>query len=274
MEKYSKSTIPIIESVYDTFTAAEKIIADYFINNINKNEDFSAANISTKLHISEASLTRFSQKCGYSGYREFIYTYKKNIERKPHIQDELIKRVLVDYEEILNKTYSLIDENQIKNIMTLILNAKHVYFYGIGSSGLTALEMKSRFMRLGLICDAFTDADMIKINSSLLTKDSLVIALSSSSDSPVILSALEQAQKNKAKTVLFTANKIEKIEQKCEEVVTVATSKNLSFGNRICPQFPLLVMIDILYACFLNSDFDTRKESFSNTLLALEEKED
>lgn len=269
MKKFSKSIVPIIESVYDNLTASEKIVADYFISNIDEKEDFSAANISKQLHVSEASLTRFSKKCGYSGYREFIYAYKENIEKKPHIQHELVKRVLADYEEILNKTYSLIDEEQLEKIMTLILEAKRVYFYGIGSSGLTALEMKSRFMRLGLICDAFTDADMMKINSALLDEDSLVIALSISSDSPAILSALDQAQKNMAQTVLFTANKNEYLTQKCTEVVTVATSENLSFGNRISPQFPLLVMIDILYAYFSNSDIDLRKESFSSTLLAL-----
>jgi len=45
----------------------------------------------------------------------------------------------------------------------------------------------------------------------------------------------------------------------------------LSFGNRISPQFPLLVIIDVLYAYFLRSDFDSRQEIFSSTLSALDE---
>jgi len=274
MHELSKSVIPIIETVYDTFTNSEKRVADYFINNIDQDEEFSAANISEKLHVSEASLTRFSKKCGYSGYREFIYIYKSNIAADPQIHHQLTKRVLSDYEEILNKTYSLIDEEQIEHIIKLIVEAKKVYFYGIGSSGLVASEMKSRFMRLGLQCDAFTDPDMIKMNSALMDEECVVITLSISSDSPVMLSALQQAKNNDAKLVLFTANQNNAFKDICDEVVSVATSKNLSYGNKISPQFPLLVIIDIFYAYFLNSDINTRKEYFMSTLLALDEKLD
>lgn len=272
MQDLNKSVVPIIESVYDTLTNSERTIADFFISNVNEKEDFSAANISSKLHVSEASLTRFSKKCGYEGYREFIYVYKTNIAEDPHIHRQLTKRVLADYDEILNKSYSLINEEQIEHIIELIIEAKRVYFYGIGSSGLVALEMKSRFMRLGLHCDAFTEPDMIKMNSALVDEDCVVITLSISSDSPVMLSALQQAQKNKAKLVLFTANKNNVFKDICDEIVSVATSKNLSFGNRISPQFPLLVIIDIFYAYFLNSDINTRREYFISTLSALDEE--
>lgn len=274
MQDLSKSAVPIIESVYDTFTNSEKTVADYFIHNMEEDEDFSASNISKKLHVSEASLTRFSKKCGYSGYREFIYAYKSNITEDSNIQHRLTKKVLADYDQILNKSYSLINEEQIERIIKLIIRAKRVYFYGIGSSGLVALEMKSRFMRLGLHCDAFTEPDMIKMNSALLDEDCVVITLSISSDSPIMLAALQQAKSNQAKLVLFTANKNNAFKDICDEIVPIATSRNLSFGNRISPQFPLLVIIDIFYAHFLNSDINTRKEHFISTLLALDEKLD
>lgn len=273
METLNKSAVPIIESVYDTLTNSEKEIADFFINNNDPDIDFSGSNISKLLHVSEASLTRFSKKCGYSGYREFIYLYRTGITEDPNIQHELTKKVLSDYEEILNKSFSLIDEEQIERIIELTIESKRVYFYGIGSSGLAATEMKSRFMRLGLVCDAITDQDMIKMNSALMDENCVVIALSISSGSTNMLSALKQAKKNKAKIILFTANKTNIFEEVVDETVLVATSKNLSFGNRISPQFPLLVMIDIFYAYFLNSDINTRKEHFLSTLMALDEKQ-
>ena len=181
MGKFYKSVIPVIESVYDSLTNAEKIVADFFIKNTDVDIDFSAQNIAQMMHVSEASITRFSKKCGYAGYREFIYVYNVQIAEPIDSHTLLTKNVLSDYEEILNKTYSLIDENQIQRIIEHILKAKRVYFYGIGSSGLVAQEMKSRFMRLGLYCDAFTDADLMRINSSLLTEEALVIALTISS---------------------------------------------------------------------------------------------
>lgn len=270
IESLSKSVIPIIESVYATLTSAERTIADFFISNTNEERDFSAKEIADLLHVSEASLTRFSKKCGYAGYREFIYVYKSHFVEETDNYNQLTRQVLADYDEILNKTYSLIDEYQVNRVVELILDSKRVYFYGIGSSGLVAHEMKSRFMRLGLHCDAFTDNDLIRMNSVLLDEDCVVIGLSVSSSTEVINLALERGHNNGAKTILLTANKKIETEKFCDEIVLIATSHNLNYGIRISPQLPLLVMIDIIYTYFSNSDYVSRKEIFSSTLQALD----
>ncbi|MGO4962080.1 MurR/RpiR family transcriptional regulator [Jeotgalibaca porci] len=272
MKKLTKSVVPIIESVFAELTQSEKVIATFFIENKDKAIDFSSNGISERIHVSEASLTRFAKKCGFTGYREFIYRYRTNINENENVQGELIQKVLTDYDEILSKTYSLIDEEQIRNIVAYFSESKRVYFYGIGSSGLVAKEMKLRFMRLGLYCDAITDPDTMKMNSALLDSDSLVIVLSISSKNPALLAAVEQAKKNNVKIVLFTANKTETYEKLCNEIVSIATRHNLSYGNRISPQFPLLVMLDAFYAYYLNSDVDNRAEKFTSTLEALDEK--
>lgn len=272
MEKLYKSVVPTIESVYDSLTNSEKTIADFFIQNNKEDIDLSASNVAELLHVSEASLTRFAKKCGFSGYREFIYAYSLNIATPPDTHTEITKNVLSDYEEILSKTFSLIDETQIERVIDYILSAKRVYFYGIGSSGLVAQEMKFRFMRLGLICDAFTESDMMRMNSSLLDEDSVVIALSISSSTPAVLNALEIAHTKNAKTILLTAKHKAELNAYCDEIVTIATRENLNYGNRISPQFPLLVLIDIIYAYFSRSDIKSRKEMFTSTLSAIDEE--
>ena len=75
MEHYARSIIPVIEYNYENFTALERTIADFFIQN-KKKRDFSAKAVSERLYVSEASLSRFAKKCGFRGYREFIYQYE------------------------------------------------------------------------------------------------------------------------------------------------------------------------------------------------------
>lgn len=271
MEKLNASVVPVIESTYNNMTNTEKIIADYFISNTSHEEDFSALSISEKLHVSEASLTRFAKKCGYSGYREFIFAYKENISNDFQIENQVTKRVLSDYEKISEKTYSLIDEKQIKRIANLVMKANRICFYGIGSSGLVALEMKSRTMRLGLYSDAFNDPDLMKMNSALLDENSIAIAFSISSETSVIYRALENANKNHAKTILFTANIKEPFKNICDEIVVVANKEYLNYGNKISPQFPLLVMLDILYSYLVELVDKSSQNKFISTLEALNE---
>ena len=151
MEEYEKNIIPGIEAIYGSFTPLEKTIADFFIHNNGAKTDLSSKSISKKLFVSEASLSRFAKKCGYKGYREFIFCYKQSgsrIDSQPASNN--IKLVFNSYQELLNKSYSLIDEAQIGRIVKILTEKKRIYVYGKGSSGTAGTEMKLRFMRIGV----------------------------------------------------------------------------------------------------------------------------
>ena len=56
MSDYQRTVIPVIEAAYDSMTAVEKTIADFFINN-NERMDFAAKRVAQRLFVSEASLS-------------------------------------------------------------------------------------------------------------------------------------------------------------------------------------------------------------------------
>lgn len=270
MSEIFKSSVPIIESVYDSLTPSEKDIADFFISNTNESLDFSSKNISNLVHVSEASLTRFAKKCGFSGYREFIYDYQsKQIPENIQYQSKQMKRVLQDYDKILNKTYSLIDVKQVERFATRLASAKRVYIYGKGSSGLAATEMKNRFMRMGLPIEAISDDDVMLVNHVLVDEETVVIGFSISGNKQVVLKAMEHATAKGAYTVMFTTQQNNIDEKIANEIIPVASVKNLSFGNRISPQLPLLLVTDIIYDYFMEVDNPKTDTIFRQSLKSL-----
>lgn len=66
MEHFEKSIIPVIESVYPSFTPLERTVADFFIHNTDES-DLSARHVSELLYVSEASLSRFAKKMRLHG---------------------------------------------------------------------------------------------------------------------------------------------------------------------------------------------------------------
>ena len=129
MEYYVKSVVPMIESNYDNFTNVEKNIADFFIQN-RKRVDFSAKAIAERLYVSEASLSRFAKKCGYRGYREFVYQYEETFVEKQESMTGNTRMVLNAYQELLNKTYNLVDEAQVTRIGRYLNVAERVFVCG------------------------------------------------------------------------------------------------------------------------------------------------
>ena len=265
---YLKSVIPIIEANYKNFTSVEKNIANFFRNN-EEIMDFSAKSISNRLFVSEAALSRFAKKCGYRGYREFIYQYEQNLtERNLKIVGNA-GSVLNIYQELLNKTYSLIDQKQIMRICEYMADASRVFVCGKGSSGLAAMEAESRFMRIGVDIDSITDRDIMRFQTVFQNSKSMVIGISVSGMTESILYSLQQAHEKKSKTVLITAHKNGRISSYCDEIVLIPSLKYLNYGNVISPQFPILIFLDIIYSYYVSMDKRRMQVLHTSTLRAL-----
>lgn len=268
MSYYVKSIIPVVEAKYSSFTNVEKSIADFFLGNQEK-MDFSAQNVAKKIFVSEASLSRFAKKCGFHGYREFIYQYEKTFNEKSEFVGNHTRLVLDAYQELLNKTYSLMNEAQIDRIVQYLFEADRVVACGKGSSGLAASEMESRFMRIGVDIDSLQDTDRMRMQAVFLDERSLVCGFSISGETQEVLYLLREAHKRGARTILFTANDKEGYSDFCSETVLVASLKHLNHGNVISPQFPILVMMDIIYNFYVGHENYKNAEKYDDTLRAL-----
>lgn len=272
MEYYVKSVVPIIESNYDKFTTVERNIADFFIQTERK--WFSSKSISERLFVSEASLSRFAKKCGYRGYREFIYQYEETFVEKQESITGNTRMILNAYQELLNKTYSLVDEAQIARISRYLSQAERVFVWRNRKfPGLAAREMELRFMRIGVDIDSLVERDMMRMQAVFQDRRSLVFGISISGSKEEVLFLLKEAYRKGAKTILFTANNRGGFEQFCTEVVLIPSLRHLNHGNVISPQFPILVMLDIIYSYYLEQDKYEKEVLHDNTLRALEEGE-
>lgn len=270
MNNYKKTVIPRIEALYDQLTTVEKNIADFFIHNDTK-MDFSSKNIAAHLYVSEASLSRFAKKCGFKGYREFLFHYEETFCKKDKVFGTLTHYVLDMYGELLSKSFTLVNEAQMDHISEMLSSSKRIYIYGKGSSGLVAREMKLRFMRLGLFVEAIDDAHIMKMNSALVDQTALIIGISISGKTKEVLFSLKLAHERGAKCVLISSHYNKEIKKYCDEILLVSGTYNLERGDIISPQFPVLVMVDIFYAYFLNTDFCSKSQLLESTLSVLDE---
>lgn len=246
-----QNILAIIESHLDKMTDLEQRIGHYFLDPNSIQEDLSSLQVAQTLHISQAALTRFAKKCGFKGYREFSFQYLQDLQKlqteADNMQSSLSRHVLYNYNQIHQQTKELIDEEKLKRVAQIIEEADRVYFFGTGSSGLVARDMKLRFMRLGVVCEALTDQDGFAWTTSILDKNCLVIGFSLSGQTQSIIDSLIDAKNMGAKTILVTGQP-EKIQEDFTEVVPVALQSKPEFILRISAQFPMLLMIDLIYA--------------------------
>ena len=262
-----QNILAIIESHLDKMTDLEQRIGHYFLDPNSIQEDLSSLQVAQTLHISQAALTRFAKKCGFKGYREFSFQYLQDLQKAQteadNMPSSLSRRVLYNYNQIHQQTKELIDEEKLERVAQIIEEADRVYFFGTGSSGLVARDMKLRFMRLGVVCEALTDQDGFAWTTSILDKNCLVIGFSLSGQTQSIIDSLIDAKNMGAKTILVTGQP-EKIQEDFTEVVPVALQSKPEFILRISAQFPMLLMIDLIYAFFLEINREKKERIFNS----------
>lgn len=269
-----KTIFPIIESRRNALTNLEKCVADFFIRDIQQGMDLSADAVSRHLHVSKSTLTRFAKKCGFDGYREFIFVVNESVKSlQPKMQhNDIITQVLLDYEELLRKCYSIIDEHQLERITELIKQANHVYLIGKGSSALVAKEIQTRFTRMGIRCSNIEEEDMLVWHSLLVDDSNVVIGFSLSGETRVIIDALRDSRRNGAHTILVSSQDItQSVDIGLTEMVLVGSIEHLANGNRVSPQFPLLIFADCLFSYYKKTNHEEIEAYYSKTIIQKEE---
>lgn len=266
-----KTVVPFIESAYHTFTPMEKVIGDFFIHNTERG-NLAAKTVAERLFVSEASLSRFAKKCGYKGYREFLFYYLDSFEEQKTEEkaNGTTKHVLETYQELLSRTYAVVDESQVGRFLDLLLAKKRIYIYGKGSSGLAGEEMQFRFMRIGVNVQAITDSHLMKMHSVLVSEECLVIGISVSGQTEEVIHSLKAAKAQGARVVLMTSRRDRSFDAFCDEVLLFAVKEHMENGRAISPQFPILIMVDILYSHYMQSDRFRKEALHELTMDALQ----
>ena len=255
----------IIASHEAELTDMERDIAQYFLSSEARQHSLSSSRVTELLHVSKAALTRFSQKCGFTGYREFVYHFNEETKNQKQVQehDELTLSVLQRYHHISNVTENFVKDPQLEHVADLIDQVDRIYYFGIGSSSLVAREMKLRLMRLGVAGEVVTNQDGFNQTTSILDSSCLVIGFSLSGKTSAITDSLLKAKKNGAKTVLVTANPAA-IHQGFTEVLPAAPLPSSTYIDRISAILPLLIVVDLIYAHFLNKSREQKEIVFNS----------
>lgn len=262
MNKRYESILTFIESKYEEFTEVEKIIADYFFN--IEDDDISSKTVANKLFISESALTRFAKKLGFSGYREFSYQFKESKEKSFNQTRGLKAPVLDTYQEILSKSYYLFDDRRFNKVVEQIVNKKRIFIYGVGSSGLLAEEFAQRIQRVGIDAEAIHDSHHLLLNHARVSDNSVAMGISYSGKSKEVLDALKHAKEKGAYTVILSSIETDEFNEIYDMVLPMALKKNLELSNIISPQFPGMILLDVLYMKILEKKEETL-EIFNKT---------
>lgn len=257
--KKNKSVIDIIFSEYNNFFDAEKKIADYIVNNVSKVIDMTISELSESAGTSEATVSRFCKKCNMKGFHHLKITLAKDLvdSKKNEMNTsgdvsennikESLNNILVNKIEELKQTILTINEDDLKDILSSLKNARSVQFAAVGNTIPVALDGCYKFNQIGIPAVANTIWEtQIAYTYNISNKD-VVIVISNSGASKSLIDVAKVAKEKGALTIAITNSDNSSLAKLCDYHIKTSTREKLFLQEYYFSRISAMTVIEILY---------------------------
>ncbi|NMS88791.1 MurR/RpiR family transcriptional regulator [Clostridioides difficile] len=253
------SILEQLESPAFKVTKSDKLLIAYIKENIEDVFYKPISQIAKESNIGEATITRFVKKMNFNGLQDFKVTLaqeistmnKKNIINKNIQNDEpaldTAKKLLSSNITTLENTVEIINSTDVHNCARLIINAKKVYFIGIGYSGIIAQDSNYKFMRIGLNCVSFDSSHTMIMMSSIMEEGDLIVAISHSGETEEIIKTVKLARDNNAKIISITENKNSELKDISDVHLSYVSGETVLETGSISSKLAQFFIIDLVY---------------------------
>lgn len=264
-----------VRSAYPTLRPAERRVADEILGNPGEVVHLSITELAKQAKVSDATVVKFCKRLGYKGFQEFKILLAQDVVVKPdpiygevepgndiHTIKEKIFQANIT---ALQNTAQVLNADALEAAVDAIGKARDIQFYGLGASGIVALDAEQKFSRIGLRANAFVDAHMQVTRAVLLRPGDVVVGLSYSGETREIVEALQAAKYAGALTIAITNYSSSTVAQNADLVLLTSSQENLFRSGAISSRIAQLSIIDTLFIAVALIDHDRSQDAIEKT---------
>lgn len=268
-----KSVINQICASMDTFFETEKKIGNFIIHHPKEIVDMTVGELAKECQVSEASVSRFCKKIDMKGFHHLKISIAKEMvsqseddELSNHISvddlEQSLKNILANKVAELTQTVSMMNSENLQDILKRINNAQNVLFAAVGNTVPVAMDGAYKLNQIGISAVSTPVWETQLAYSYNLSPDDVVIAISNSGESTGVINILEAAKQKKATTISITNSEKSTIAKISDYHITTATREKLFLDEYRFSRVSATMVIEVLYL-FLTS---MKKEAYDSII--------
>jgi DNA-binding MurR/RpiR family transcriptional regulator len=245
-----------INSRYNQFTKAEKKVADYVLQHQDKVIFMSITDLADASNVGDTSVFRFCKSIGVQGYQEFKMALslsagneaRKSVDAAE--QDDfnvLTQKVIRDHVSAIDTANSLIDREKYETAVNYLTNAKNIYFFGVGLSGITAMDGLNKFLHITPNVYCMTDTHMQTMLASMLTPEDAAVIISYSGSTKDIVKIAGLVHEAKCKIICITRYQKSPLTGFSDVTLLCGGEESPLEGGSLGAKISQLYLIDLLY---------------------------
>ncbi|MDD5603190.1 MAG: MurR/RpiR family transcriptional regulator [Eubacteriales bacterium] len=263
-----------IKELYDQFGASEKRAADLVLKDPQAIVGIPISTFAEKSGTHKTAVLRLCRKLGYSGYRDFILNLVSELAVNANNEDTgeyidlnvgdnltvVAKNVCINNQKAIEDSYKIINVGDVIMARDLLMNAKKINFFGIGASGVVALDAHREFTRINKNCTISVDYHQQLATAANSTQDDVAVVISWSGETKEMIRVAKTAKEAGAKVIIITRLGKNRLAEYADIKLSLSAPETTIRCGATSSRIAQLTMIDILFNSILTHDYSNLKK--------------
>jgi DNA-binding MurR/RpiR family transcriptional regulator len=239
----------VLSDQYNQLTKSEKRIANYLRKHQEECAFLSAAELASRLELSEATMVRFARSMGFESYpdmRKLLQNaYRQRVTHSARLRGRLgdlretgdvFERLVVSDIDYMTQALETVDRDEMKRAVDLMCAHKRIFVFGVGPSVSLVDLMEIRLGRFGYqVVPLRTGGREILDSLLLMTKDDLFFTICFFDVSQTLQFVLDYVNEVKCPTIMLTDTLGSIVGSKADVVLEAKRGPMSEFHSLVVP---------------------------------------
>lgn len=277
-----------IEAGYGDLRRSEKQAADYILSHMEEAADLLLDRLAYSAKVSQPTVLRMLKALGFNGYKDFRYQLVAELARETDREkpDQIMYGYTLSRQDTLEEipikmaaTTQRMMEETLKNFsgksyqkaVQKLKKARLIDIYSVENSEVTAMDLLTKLLYLGLPCRHFSDYYFQRISAGSLTSENVAVGISYSGESKDTVDVMRTARKAGACTIVITNFRDSTI-AKYADILICTSQEQFFYGDAIFSRTTQLLIVDMIYMGIIASDYERYVEQLNRCEKVVREK--
>jgi RpiR family transcriptional regulator, carbohydrate utilization regulator len=279
---HERGMLSVISDALPRLKGTTQKVAEFILNSPQETINLTITELGARVGVSEASIVRFAQSLGYSGFHAL----------KIRLAEDIVSPMLISHEDLkpddapatavqkamtvglrsLEDTIHILDMDVLEAAIKALCNAKQIVLFASGNSIPIAMDFNFRLTKIGLSSRFSIDPTLQEMYASLMTSDDVAVGISHTGSSKDTVHGLELAKQRNAQTIGITNHSAAPLTRYADFALFTATRANLFREERMDSNLATLALTEALYVGICIERSEEMVQAVSKTVRATEHR--
>lgn len=280
--KPERGSLSVISDAMPKLKGANQKVAQFILNSPQETITLSITELGARVGVSEASIVRFAQQLGYSGFHALKIRLAEDIV-SPNllIHEDLmpddgpataVQKAMTLGLRSLEDTISILDMSVLEATVKALCKARQIVLFATGNSIPIAMDLNFRLTKIGLWSRFSVEATLQEMYATLVSSEDVAIGISHTGSSKDTVYALELAKRNGARTVCITNHSEAPLTRHGDYCLITATRLSHFRDEGLDSNLAMLALTEALYVGICIEQSDATVKAVTKTTRATEHR--